>query len=1216
MRHLITILLLLAGAASISFASARNLDDVSIVLHPQDRLVLRWPDMPASRITSARLLIDFDGPENGEPKTGADWLIEGGSIFAFTSTSAGWSWDRIGSVALSYHQGETYMVLLEPSPAREGVVIIDENNFAVKAPERIPELTRVTFSMDDALPWPTENAPVPYPLDDWLETLPPALTEQTGRRITETEWSAPEYPWDRTLVINDSTNVWPLIIEVTNPKTSTVTILTNGVMSTDGEVLRWSGEAENFSWNIFFHTNSAGEVDITGHFMSEEEMPLRVRAGVYLDVSGWTWHDNLTSRRIMHATDTAHAYVTDMSREEMETSRLPLGVIHLRDSALMIAHHPDEPRAFRIEASPEQSFFGLVYDFAITPSTIKFPGQASFRCLMRGFSIEHQDTAMRQALKIYHDVFPHTYKNVIGQAPGWIPFTDAASIERPSDFGELFDVRENISKPSESHMSFRYAEPWYYWLPMPKGMAWDEAHAWDRLVLLATSGKSLPHEQAASAIAGLAHQSNGYPKPVFMETPWNRGARYEVSADPDTPVFEIGTINRAMVEARLTDEQEIIRGGVFLDSMGELTAMDFNPRARTAADFPALFDLAADKPYIGGSFAAGEWLRVLQHRLRQTNQFIIASGATRSGPFYAAMVDGFAEELFLRDENARDYLTGEKAQVTRMLAGAKPVSLGLMGDFESVDTKKLESIFRSCLLYGFIPGFHSLDGFNQIYWQNPRWYNRDRPLFQQYMPVIQRLARAGWQPMSTARCLQPEIHVEAFGPDENAHYFVLHNTGRDPINALIELPVFDFDTVIMFPLTGEMHVRNKVDTAPLSRRLASQDIDVILVAPLAALENERALLQKESPTDPVRLALRSNIDSLMREQAGQLNVELEVANPLVRTSDNQLRLVFANNGATTVKVGNILAIGSGKSRKAEQVDFMIGPGERHAVFIRLKPNDLKNDPFLRVEWTYRTEGQTVNGSRSWKPAYAEARSIHISPETILSVDPVAGVDVAINNTDSATHEYVIKAKSEAWSPTESPRLTIESGATRHYTVMIPGEGTPRQQVEISVLEDDKIVERRKLSADFLAAGSSVLRDTRVELLTSGTAAGFNAKFLRDGETYISGRLPQENSWKSINRMGAHQITARFPQPIFIHEIKLHWGADARQPHPSSALIIKARLENDQLVSLAHVLPRKDESVTSIAFSPIKAKEIIFIQPPLSGPEINPQAMWLTEIEVF
>ena len=63
------------------------------------------------------------------------------------------------------------------------------------------------------------------------------------------------------------------------------------------------------------------------------------------------------------------------------------------------------------------------------------------------------------------------------------------------------------------------------------------------------------------------------------------------------------------------------------------------------------------------------------------------------------------------------------------------------------------------------PGFFSHNAAENPYWQNPRWYERDRPLFQKYIPLIKRVAEAGWQPLTEAACDNGQIMIERFGPD-------------------------------------------------------------------------------------------------------------------------------------------------------------------------------------------------------------------------------------------------------------------------------------------------------------------------------------------------------------------------------------------------------------------------------------------------------------------
>jgi hypothetical protein len=51
---------------------------------------------------------------------------------------------------------------------------------------------------------------------------------------------------------------------------------------------------------------------------------------------------------------------------------------------------------------------------------------------------------------------------------------------------------------------------------------------------------------------------------------------------------------------------------------------------------------------------------------------------------------------------------------------------------------------------GMWPGYFSGNAASFPYFRNATWYNRDRPLFQRYIPVLREINRAGWEPVTFA----------------------------------------------------------------------------------------------------------------------------------------------------------------------------------------------------------------------------------------------------------------------------------------------------------------------------------------------------------------------------------------------------------------------------------------------------------------------------------
>jgi hypothetical protein len=101
-------------------------------------------------------------------------------------------------------------------------------------------------------------------------------------------------------------------------------------------------------------------------------------------------------------------------------------------------------------------------------------------------------------------------------------------------------------------------------------------------------------------------------------------------------------------------------------------------------------------------------------------------------------------------------------------------------NYDVFTPEMVERYFQRSLFYGMFPGMFSHNAAENPYWQNPKWYNRDRPLFKKYLPVIKQVAEAGWQPVTGASCDNPGILVERFGPDAGrAVYLTLMNDGSE-----------------------------------------------------------------------------------------------------------------------------------------------------------------------------------------------------------------------------------------------------------------------------------------------------------------------------------------------------------------------------------------------------------------------------------------------------
>jgi len=141
----------------------------------------------------------------------------------------------------------------------------------------------------------------------------------------------------------------------------------------------------------------------------------------------------------------------------------------------------------------------------------------------------------------------------------------------------------------------------------------------------------------------------------------------------------------------------------------------------------------------------------------------------------------------------------EEAMQLRVAAWRRPVSNLLQ--WQSAVLKRVPAwtpeqareYFDNQLLYGFWPGISTGGGGSQPgyagmnrYFRDPELLERDRPLWQEYMPVFDALNAAGWEPVPHVRCDPPTLRVERFGTAGTV-YLTVHNPAQEPVVGTLSL---------------------------------------------------------------------------------------------------------------------------------------------------------------------------------------------------------------------------------------------------------------------------------------------------------------------------------------------------------------------------------------------------------------------------------------------
>jgi len=125
----------------------------------------------------------------------------------------------------------------------------------------------------------------------------------------------------------------------------------------------------------------------------------------------------------------------------------------------------------------------------------------------------------------------------------------------------------------------------------------------------------------------------------------------------------------------------------------------------------------------------------------------------------------------------------------RALCYQRPYLLLLNTRYEDFKPEWVELYMKRCAAYAIFPSMFSHNAADDPYWQRPNLYNRDRPLFRKYIPVISALNAAGWEPITHARSDNAKVYIERFGKPGGPLYPTLFNDSHQAQHAKIAIDI-------------------------------------------------------------------------------------------------------------------------------------------------------------------------------------------------------------------------------------------------------------------------------------------------------------------------------------------------------------------------------------------------------------------------------------------
>ncbi len=236
-------------------------------------------------------------------------------------------------------------------------------------------------------------------------------------------------------------------------------------------------------------------------------------------------------------------------------------------------------------------------------------------------------------------------------------------------------------------------------------------------------------------------------------------------------------------------ERGAVADGVYIDSY-EFWSNNINYNAAHFAnvDIPLVFDAQSCRVGVLTVFSTFAFQRELAQRMHARGKFMFANGALGSYDMPAAFLDVLGTETNWMPGGKWQPMTDAELCFRRALSAQKPYCFLMNTHYDDFTLALTERYMQRALAYGMFPGFFSENAATGCYFQNPKWYEAARPQFKKYLPLIQTIAKAGWQPLTFATSDKAAVYVERFGqPESGTVYFTVLNDSGQAHKANIEV---------------------------------------------------------------------------------------------------------------------------------------------------------------------------------------------------------------------------------------------------------------------------------------------------------------------------------------------------------------------------------------------------------------------------------------------
>jgi len=514
---------------------------------------------------------------------------------------------------------------------------------------------------------------------------------------------------------------------------------------------------------------------------SGQDRALTILFAVPLEAIGWQWGQSADEARPIEPVGQYGSFNIIEAGSTGQLSNYPLANVAGPAGAVNLAIDPRRPALYRLGFSGSAKLLYLAFDIALPSALLGQPASAEL-----SFDIFPSDPAwgFRAALERFYALHPDVYQVRCPDQGIWQAFAKISPIQGWEDFGFKFKEGDNEVAWDDAHdiLTFRYSEMGTYWLSMPPEMPRTYDHAVALMEQRAADPNAPGHVLAKATLESGMHDRDGRYMMLFKKEPWCDGAVFSLNPSPSLTGFTQAEV--AWGEAKKAAYQRAGAGldGEYLDSLeGYVTApLNFRIEHLKQSKLPLTFTRDDRRPVLHKAFSIGEFVIHIADDLHGMGKLLMANGTPYRFGFMSVWFDLMGTETNWCPNGTYQPNDDRVMALRRAWAGQKPYLLLQNTRFEPFGPH-VEKYFARALAYGMYPSMFSHNAAQDHYFQNPAWYNRDRALFKEYIPKIRQVAEEGWQPITAARCDNPAIHLERFGPGRTKSIFVtVHNPTDQP----------------------------------------------------------------------------------------------------------------------------------------------------------------------------------------------------------------------------------------------------------------------------------------------------------------------------------------------------------------------------------------------------------------------------------------------------